>query len=99
MTVTIPSISTEYARVSITGDVELTSQAVQMAFLQSSTAEPSVGDWQTATWLTDPGVTRTAGVLVGPGALALDEGTWWVWWKVTDTPEIVARRAGRIEIT
>lgn len=99
MTVTIPSISVEYARVSITADVTLTSQTVELAFLSSSTAEPADADWETATWLGDAGTTRTAGVLVGPGALVLAEAVWYVWWRVTDSPEVPARRAGRIQIT
>lgn len=97
--VEIPSISVEYARVRITADVTLNSQTVALAFLTSSTAEPAGGDWQTATWLGAADTTRYAGVLVGPGNLVLAEGVYWVWWKVTDTPEVPARRGGRITIT
>lgn len=96
---TIPSISVEYARVRLTADVELNSQTVELAFLSSYTAEPSGGDWHAATWLTPAGTTRTAGVLIGPGALVLAEGTWNVWWRLTDTPEVPARKAGRITIS
>ena len=97
--VEIPSVSTEYARVKITADVTLGSQVVALAFLTSSTAEPAGGDWQTATWLGSADTTRYAGVLVGPGALVLAEGTYWCWFKVTDSPEAPARRAGRLTIT
>lgn len=99
MSVEIPSISVEYARVKLSADVTLGTQTVQMAFLTSSTAEPTGGDWQAATWLGDAGTTRHAGVLVGPGAFVLTEGEWWVWWRITDTPEVPARRGGRIRIT
>lgn len=97
--VEIPSVSTEYARVRLTADVELGTQVVELAFLASSTAEPEAGDWETATWLGDAGTTRHAGVLVGPGALVLAEGTYWIWWRIADTPEIPVRKAGRITVT
>ena len=95
----IPSISVEYARVRLTADVELTSQTVELAFLASYSTEPSGGDWVAATWLTAAGTTRTAGVLVGPGQHVLAEGRWYVWYRLTDTPEVPARRAGQISIT
>ena len=97
--VEIPSVSTEYARVKITADVTLGSQTVELAFLSSSTAEPVSGDWQAATWLGDEGTTRYAGVLIGPSALVLAEGTWWCWFRLTDSPEVPTRRAGRLTIT
>lgn len=105
MTVYQPSISTEYARVRVTSDVNLSAQAVALAFTASRTTEPAGGDWQTATWLgtaettIDGGYARAAGVLVGPAGLVLAEGTWYVWFKVTDTPEVVARYAGTLTIT
>ena len=97
--VTIPSISTEYARVKLTADVTLNTQTVELAFLTSSTAEPASGDWHTATWLGTADTTRYAGVLVGPNGLVLAEGVYQVWWRITDTPEVPARNAGRITIT
>jgi hypothetical protein len=97
--VTIPSVSTEYARVKISSDVSLGTQPVYLAFLTSSAAEPASGDWQTATWLGTADTTRYAGVLVGPGALVLAEGVYWCWFKVTDSPEVPARNAGRLTIT
>ena len=97
--VEIPSISTEYARVRLTADVELGAQTVELAFLTSNTGEPTGGDWHTATWLGTAGTTRNVGVLIGPGGLVLAEGTWWCWFRLTDTPEVPARRAGRITIT
>lgn len=99
MTVRQPSISTEYARVRITGDVTLSTQTVELAFMGSRTTEPSGGDWHTATWLGDAGTTRDAGVLVGPAGLVLAEGSFYVWFRVTDTPEVPARYAGTLVIT
>jgi hypothetical protein len=97
--VEIPSISTEYARVRFTADVELGSQTVELAFMASMTAEPGPTDWKAATWLGSAGTTRYAGVLVGPDGLVLAEAVWWVWARLTDTPEKPAWRAGRISIT
>lgn len=95
-----PSISVEYARVRITANVSLSSQTVELAFMGSRTTEPGDSDWVTATWLGDAGTTRDAGVLVGPGQHVLAEGSYWVWFRVTDTPEIPARyAAGQLTIT
>lgn len=96
---TIPSISVEYARVRLTADVTLDSQTIEMAFVSGYTGEPASGDWHAATWLTPSGTARTAGVLIGTGGLVLAEGTWSVWWRLTDSPEVPARRAGTITIT
>lgn len=95
----IPSISVEYARVTLTADVTLDSQTVELAFMSSRQAEPTSGDWKTATWLTAVGKTRKAGVLVGPGELELAKGTWYMWFRLADTPEVPARYAGQLVIT
>lgn len=95
----IPSISVEYARVSLTADVTLDAQTVELAFMGSYNTEPDTGDWVAATWLTPVGTTRTAGVLVGPGAHVLAEGKYYIWFRLTDTPEVPARYAGQITIT
>lgn len=99
MSARIPSISVEFARVRITANVALGAQAVALAFMPSRTTEPESGDWVSAVWLGESGTTRDAGVLVGPGALALAEGTWQIWFRVTDTPEAPARHAGTLTIT
>jgi hypothetical protein len=99
MTVYQPSISTEYARVRVTGDVTLSTQTVELAFMSSRGTEPSSGDWRSATWLGTADTTRDAGVLVGPAGLVLAAATWYVWFRVTDTPEIPARYAGTLVIT
>jgi len=94
---TIPSISKEYARVDVTADVELGAQSISFVFLPkvSPDTEPTGGDpWVTATWLGSAGTTRTAGVLVGPGATVLPEGDYRIWWKLTAAPEVPFRMAG-----
>jgi hypothetical protein len=99
MSAQIPSISVEYARVRIIANVDLGSQLVEIAFVGSRTTEPVSGDWVTASWLGSTGTTREAGVLVGPGAHVLAEGTWYLWFRLTDSPEVPARYAGTLRIT
>lgn len=94
-----PSVTLEYVRVRITADVELNTQPVFLAFLTDPDAEPVTGDFQAATWLGAPGLSRLAGVNVGPDGLVLAEGDYQVWWKVIDNPEKPVRRAGSLTIT
>ncbi|GAA3172589.1 hypothetical protein [Nonomuraea roseoviolacea] len=80
----IPSLSTEYVKVPITGPATLTSLPVQMAIVPDG-QDPAGGDWKTAEWIgTD------AAVLIGPAtALPLTKGgTYGIWVKITSAPEI-----------
>ena len=102
----LSSVSKEYVRVrwvltaeAVAEGITLSTQPVVMAFLSSDTAEPTAPDEVTATWLTAAGTARTAGVLVGPGALVKAEGNYTVWSKITDTPETVWRKIGSLTIT
>ena len=45
----IPSISVEYARVSLTADVTLDAQTVELAFMGAYGVEPGPTDWVAAT--------------------------------------------------
>jgi hypothetical protein len=72
-----------------------------MAFMTSGT--PASGDLKTASWETDTTTepdTYYARCLVGPGgAVTLTAGvTYMVWVKVTDSPEVVLRRVGRLRV-
>lgn len=85
--------------------VDPTADTVQMAFLAEppETASPESGDWKTASWetnsTTDPDQYK-AKCLVGPsGTVTLAEGTWYVWVKITDLPEIPVEYSGIIRIT
>jgi hypothetical protein len=105
----IPELSTaslEYVQVAISAEeagtaVDPTADTVQMAFIAGATA-PVTGDWKTASWTTDPTTyppTYRAQCLVGPsGTVTLAAGTWTVWVKVTDSPEIPVKRAGQIKV-
>jgi hypothetical protein len=80
----IPSLSTEYVKVPITGPSNLTSLTVQMAIVPTG-QDPTGGDWQSAQWIgTD------ASVLIGPATtLALSKGlTYGIWVRITAAPEI-----------
>lgn len=81
--------------------VNPTSDAVAMAFM-SSTAAPSSGDLKTASWETDATTepdTYIARCLVGSGgAVTLTAGTYSVWVKITDSPEVPVRRAGLLKV-
>jgi hypothetical protein len=80
----IPSLSTEYVKVPVTGPANLTSLTVQMAIVPDG-QDPAGGDWQSAQWIgTD------AAVLIGPAtALPLTKGvTYGIWVKITAAPEI-----------
>lgn len=73
------------------GVYDPTSDTVQMAFTLNS-ADPSGGDWNTASWRTLTSGSRDvyqALCLVGPGGtIALTAGNYSVWVKVTDSPEV-----------
>jgi len=97
----ISSISTEYVKVKVSKDDKTspTSDTVAMAFLLTETS-PTIGDWLTAGWQTmtvDGETVYLARCLVGPGGVkTLSPGEYWVWVKVTDNPEIPARRMKRL---
>jgi len=74
-----------------------TADTVQMAFMPQPTQVPQPSDWQSALWAT---VTSNivypyaAYCLVGPGGtITLGIGTYVVYVKITDNPEIPIRRS------
>lgn len=91
---TIPSISTEFATVELRANVELDAQPVSFVFKPEGIEPTLEEERQTAEWLTPVGNTRTAGVLVGPGAYVLAEGVWRIWWRLVDVTETPFRMAG-----
>lgn len=85
--VTLSTLSLEKLKVRVTaGGADPTQDTVQMAVTLQG-AEPSV--WSAASWTSVNGV-YYATVLVGPGSSlgSLAVGTYSVWVKVTDTPEV-----------
>ena len=70
---------------------------VQFAFtpLAAPVVNPGSGDWQNGEWETDggpdyPAPVYWAGILVGPAnsGVTLTAGSWSVWVKITDSPEV-----------
>lgn len=86
--------SVEYVKVPVTApaDISITSQPVSIAVVDVA-ARPAPGDWKTASW-----DGNTAKTLIGPGVLPLSPGTYKVWVKVTDSPEVPVLVAGTITV-
>lgn len=88
-------LSLQYVRYSITALVNgvpynPTADVVQFAFTQTG-VDPVSGDWKTGSWETVVGPPQlyVARCLVGPaGTIALAKGTYNVYVKVTDSPEV-----------
>lgn len=75
------------------------SDVVAMAFMPSGT-NPTTSDWKTGSWQTDPGPTYWAQCLVGPanGGVVLAVGSYVVWLKIVDNPEVPVRQVGILQI-
>jgi hypothetical protein len=100
------TLSLEYVRVRVQATEsgaaqDPTGDTVAMAFVAAA-VNPGGTDWKTASWETDTTTTPDtyyARCLVGPaGTVTLAAGTYDVWVKVTDSPEIPALRAGSLEV-
>lgn len=80
-----------------------TGDPVAMAFMPQATQAPGSGDWKTAIWATrasDIIFPYAALCLVGPGGtIELDLGTYYMYVKVTDNPEIPVLLGGILGIT
>jgi hypothetical protein len=107
-TIGISSLSTEYILVPVqatkngasynpTGDV------VQFAFMPTPTQLPGVSDWVAGSWDTSSVNTLypyTAKCLVGPsGAETLGTGTYVIYLKITDNPEIPVLVGGQLQVS
>lgn len=103
---TLYASSLEYVRVPMAAEklgaaYDPTADTVVMAFI-AGPAAPTSGDWKTASWDTDSSAyppTYRAQCLVGPGGtVTLAAGTYVVWVKVSDSPEVPVKRAGQIKV-
>jgi hypothetical protein len=78
-----------------------TSDVVALAFM-SAWALPASPDWHTGSWTgsTAPGI-YLAQVLVGPENAGVDltQGTYTVWVRITDNPEVPVINSGTLIIT
>lgn len=78
-----------------TGDV------VQFAFLLNISGVPGVSDWVSGSWDTyqNYNYPYVAKCLIGPGGpTQLAAGTYVIWLKITDSPEIPVLIAGQLQI-
>lgn len=80
-----------------------TSDVVQFAFMPTPTQVPGPSDLVGGSWITNPSsllYPYSARVLVGPGgAITLGIGTYIVYQKTTDSPEIPFDIVGQLAIT
>lgn len=107
---TISASSLEHVLAPVSGRrngaaVDPTADTVVMAFITSppETAAPASGDWKTASWETnstpDPDQYEAKCLVGTGGAVALAAGTYYVWVKITDSPETPAKYSGIIKVT
>jgi hypothetical protein len=80
-----------------------TGDTVQFAFMPLATQVPQVSDWVSGSWQTDSSsllYPYLAQCLVGPaGTITLGLGSYYIYIKVTDNPEIPVLVTGQLQIT
>jgi hypothetical protein len=94
--------SLEEVPVTVTAPVGInpTSDTVQMAFLSvPPPTQPTSLQWNTAAWQS-LSIPYVALCLVGPGGtITLTQGEWYVWIKVTASPEVPVKYAGLLQVS
>ena len=105
MSATKSVLSTVFIKSQITATVNgvypynPTADVVEAAFVAPGT-NPGALDWKAATWETK-GTTYSARALVGPGpgaVINLPVGTYRMWVRITDNPEIPVLDAGNVRV-
>ena len=80
-----------------------TGDTVQFAFMPTPTQVPGNSDWQAGSWDTDTTnilYPYSAKCLVGPsGTITLGIGSYIVYVKITDSPEIPVLVAGQLQVS
>ena len=80
-----------------------TGDTVQFAFMPTPTQVPQLSDWVPGSWDSVPSrvlYPYTAKCLVGPsGTVTLGIGTYIIYLKITDSPEIPVRIAGQLQVS
>lgn len=105
MPLTRSALSLEYVLVPVKATVsgapiDISTDVVKMAFVAPGMA-PVTGDWKTSDWETEPSSPKTylARCLVGPGGtVTLAAGSFDIYVKVTDAPEIPARKVDTLVV-
>ncbi len=96
----LSSLSREYVSYAVSASeggsaIDPTTLNVEMAF---TVGEPVTGDWKDADWETSSGV-YLARCLVGPGGtITLSDGSYSVWIRITDSPEMPVMHVGYLVI-
>lgn len=106
MSLTLSTLSLEYVLVPVSATVagrhvDISADTVAMAFPVAD-ALPLTGDWKTASWETvgSRPTSYLARCLVGPGGtVTLTAGTFDIWVRVADSPEVPARKVDRLVVT
>jgi hypothetical protein len=105
MSATKSVLSTVYFKSQVTATVNgvypynPTSDVVEAAFVAPGT-NPAAPDWRLGSWETK-GTSYFARALVGPGpgaVIDLPAGTYRMWVRVTDNPEIPVLEAGNVRV-
>jgi hypothetical protein len=105
ITVSQSVLSTNYVQIGVVvlapSAYNPTADVVQFAFTPSSYPETSPVTWYTGSWVTYPGPQYWAQCLVGPanGGVVLTLGSYQVWLKITDNPEVPVLQDVFLQIT
>jgi hypothetical protein len=100
-------LSTEYILIPVSvtkagAPYNPTSDTLQFAFMPTPVQIPQSGDWVSGTWETDSAniiYPYTAKCLIGPsGTVTLGTGTYIIYLKITDNPEIPVLAGGQLVI-
>lgn len=106
--ITISQLSTEYVLVPISATKEgvsynPTGDEVEMAFMPNANQQPGNDDWQEASWDTDTSniiYPYNVKCLVGPeGTITLTTGTYVIYVKIFDNPEIPVLVVGQLIVS
>lgn len=82
-----------------------TGGVVAMAFVPKQASgqppDPTSGQWQPASWQVDPGPVYWASILVGPlnGGVVLAAGSYIVYVRITDNPEVPVKPGCYLTVT
>ena len=103
----ISHLSTQYVIIPVNATVagqthSPLADVVQFAFLANPSASPQVSDWVAGSWDTSNNslFPYLAQCLVGPlGTITLGQGTYIIWLKITDNPEVPVFQAGTLIVT
>lgn len=92
MTLRLYAPTQEYISVPVSASgLDISTDPVELAFMQD--VEPTDADWVAADW-----VAGAARVLIGAAGVVLLPGTYTVWVRITDNPEVPVLQAGELVI-